>query len=226
MRGVVYVVDDDESVRKAIMRLLRSLECQARGYESGEQLLDTTFEGPEPGCILLDLRMSGLTGLDVLDSLAARDHPPIVMVSGHGDVSTCASAMKRGACDFLEKPVHAAQLRSVIVKAFMEDIAAQSARRITNTCNAHIATLTPRERVVLQYVISGRLNKVTAEDLGISEKTIKVHRARILQKMQVRSVAELTRICTLIGIRPADPSPSFSLSMTNARALALSDAAT
>ncbi len=225
MRGVVYVVDDDKSARKALMRLLRSLECPARGYESGEQLLDTTFEVNEPGCILLDLEMSGLSGLDVLDSLVARDHPPIVMVSGHGDVSTCASAMKRGACDFLEKPVHAAQLCSVIVKAFMEDIAAQSARRITNTYNARIATLTPRQRVVLHYVISGRMNKVTAQELGISEKTIKVHRARILQKMQVRSVAELTRICTIIGIRPADPSPWFSLSMTNARALALSDAA-
>ncbi len=224
MRGIVHVVDDDESVRTALMRLLRSLECRALGYESGEQLLDTTFEVNEPGCILLDLEMSGLSGLDVLDSLAARDHPPIVMVSGHGDVSTCANAMKRGACDFLEKPVHAAQLRSVIVKAFMEDIAAQSARRITNAYNARIATLTRRERVVLQYVISGRLNKVTAQELGISEKTIKVHRARILRKMQVRSVAELTRICTIIGIRHADPSSWFS--MTNARAFALNDAAT
>jgi len=225
MRGVVYVVDDDESARKAIMRLLRSLEGQARGYESGEQLVDTTFEVNEPGCILLDLQMSGLNGLDVLDSLAERDHPPVVMVSGRGDVSTCANAMKRGAVDFLEKPVHAAQLRSVIVKAFVEDTAAQSARRITNMYNARIATLTPRQRVVLQYVISGRLNKVTAKELGISEKTIKVHRARILQKMQVRSVAELTRISTIIGIRPADPSPWFSLSMTNARALALSETA-
>ncbi len=226
MRGVVHVVDDDESARKALMRLLRSFECQARGYESGEQLLDATFEVNEPACILLDLRMSGLSGLDVLASLAERDHPPVVMVSGRGDVSTCANAMKRGARDFLEKPVHAAQLRSVIVKAFVEDTAAQSARRITNMYNARIAMLTRREREVLRYVISGRLNKATAQELGISEKTIKVHRARILRKMQVRSVAELARICTIIGIRPADPGPWFSLSMANARALALSDAAT
>ncbi len=224
MRGVVHVVDDDESARKALMRLLRSFECQARGYESGEQLLDATFEVNEPACILLDLRMSGLSGLDVLAALAERDHPPVVMVSGRGDVSTCANAMKRGARDFLEKPVHAAQLRSVIVKAFVEDTAAQSARRITNMYNARIAMLTRREREVLHHVISGRLNKVTAQELGISEKTIKVHRARILRKMQVRSVAELTRICTIICIRPADPSPRLSFSTTYARAFALSDA--
>ncbi len=211
MRGVVHVVDDDESARKAMMRLLRSLECQARGYDSGEQLLDTAFEVDQPACILLDLRMSGLSGLDVLDSLAVRDHPPVVMVSGHGDISTCASAMKRGACDFLEKPVHAAQLRSVIVKAFVEDTAAQGARRITNMHTARIALLTRREREVLHHVISGRLNKVTAQELGISEKTVKVHRARILQKLQVRSVAELTRICTIIGIQPAAPDPAHPM---------------
>ena len=96
----------------------------------------------------------------------------------------------------------AAQLRSVIVKAFVEDTAAQSARRITNMYNARIALLTRREREVLHYVISGRLNKVTAQDLSISEKTVKVHRARILQKLEVRSVTELTRICTIIGIQP------------------------
>ncbi|MCZ6711036.1 MAG: LuxR C-terminal-related transcriptional regulator, partial [Gammaproteobacteria bacterium] len=125
------------------------------------------------------------------------------MISAHGDVSACATAMKAGALDFLEKPVGAAQLLSAVDKALAEHAGVQASRRDTSSYRELIEALTRREQEILRHIISGRLNKVIASDLNISEKTVKVHRARVLNKMLVRSVAELARICTLVDLEPA-----------------------
>ncbi|MCZ6711247.1 MAG: response regulator [Gammaproteobacteria bacterium] len=203
MLGTVHIVDDDDSARNAISRLLSLSGYRVCVYDAGQKLLDDPLDSVEPACILLDLRMLGLSGLDVLEKLSTREHPPVIMVSAHGDVAACATAMKAGALDFLEKPVGAAQLRCAVDKALAEHAGVQARRRDTSEYRKLIEALTPREQEVLRYLISGRLNKVIASDLNISEKTVKVHRARVLKKMQVRSVAELARICTLVDLDPA-----------------------
>ncbi len=205
MLGTVHIVDDDDSARKAMSRLLSLSGYRVWVYDTGQKLLDSLLDdASEPACILLDLRMLGLSGLDVLEKLGTRDHPPVIMVSAHGDVGTCATAMKAGAIDFLEKPVDAAQLRRIVDKALDEHVADQATRREYSDYRELIEALTRREKEVLRYIISGRPNKVIAWDLDISEKTVKVHRARVLKKMQVGSVAELARICTLINLEPAE----------------------
>jgi FixJ family two-component response regulator len=203
MLGTVHIVDDDDSARNAISRLLSLSGYRVCVYDAGQKLLDDPLDSVEPACILLDLRMLGLSGLDVLEELSTREHPPVIMVSAHGDVSACATAMKAGALDFLEKPVGAAQLQRAIDKALAEHAAAQASTRENSVYRKLIEALTRREQEVLRYVISGRQNKVIASELKISEKTVKVHRARVIKKMQVRSVAELARICTLVDLKPA-----------------------
>ena len=200
--GTVHIVDDDESARNALSRLLSLSGYRVCIYDAGEKLLADPLHSEEPACILLDLRMLGLSGLDVLEKLSAREHPPVIMVSAHGDVPACATAMKAGALDFLEKQVGAAQLRCAIDKALAEHANDQASRRDNSAYRKLIEALTRREQEVLRYIISGRLNKVIAAELNISEKTVKVHRARVLKKMQVHSVAELARICTLVGLEP------------------------
>ncbi|MCZ6853127.1 MAG: response regulator [Gammaproteobacteria bacterium] len=206
MQGTVHVVDDDKSVRTALTRLLSVSGFRVRTYEGGQQLLDVGFNerDTEPSCILLDLQMSGLDGLTTFEKLAASHHPPVIFVTAHGDVHACATVMKHGAFDFLEKPVGAARLTLVVDKALTLCAAEQDARLTLDGYRRRIGLLTPREQEVMRHIISGRLNKVIGRDLAISEKTVKVHRARVLGKMRVKSVAELTRICTIVGLEPAE----------------------
>jgi FixJ family two-component response regulator len=153
------------------------------------------------GCILLDIAMPGLNGLDLQRSLVNRGSTlPIVFLTGRGDIPTSVSAMKLGAIDFLTKPVNADKLLPAIHTAIARDRAAQSARGLAIEIQRRIATLTPREYEVFQHVISGRLNKETAAELGTAEKTIKVHRARVMEKLQVKSLAELVRLAERAGI--------------------------
>jgi FixJ family two-component response regulator len=191
----IHVVDDDKLARNAVVRLLRSAGYAAEGFADAEQFLAQHGAGT-PGCIvLLDVAMPGRSGLEVQQVLAERGHDmPVIFVTGHANVPICISAMKQGAFDFITKPFDDAVLLAAVERARHKAAALQRQRAQLESTNSRLATLTTREREVLAQVVAGRLNKQIAADLGAAEKTIKVHRARCMSKMQARSVAELVRM--------------------------------
>jgi FixJ family two-component response regulator len=197
----VFIVDDDASVLRAISRLLSS-EFSVQAYDSPAPFLEAI--GPDvPGCILLDLALPGASGLELQERLvAAGCSQPVVFLSGHGSVRTSVQAMRAGALDFIEKPWDNDTLLATVRRALERDREARQHRDATESISRRVASLTPRESEVFRHVIAGRLNKQIAAKLGTAEKTIKVHRARVMHKMSVRSVAELTRVAEFIGIRP------------------------
>ncbi len=195
----VFLVDDEAPVRRAVSRLLRAENFTVDAYASSEEFLQQA-DFKCPGCILLDMAMPGLSGLDLQRELAARDcHLPIIFLTGRADVPMTVKAMKRGAADFLTKPVEDAVLLTAIRNALEKDRIERKRRLETADLRACLATLTPREREVLDQIVLGRLNKQVAADLGAAEKTIKVHRARVMEKMQVASIAELARLIERLG---------------------------
>lgn len=192
--GVVFVVDDDASMRRSLDRLLRSLGYGVETFASARAFLDRP---PMQGiaCLVLDLRMPEVDGLDLQARLAARgDDLPVIFVTGHGDVPSSVRAMKAGAFDFLTKPFDESVLRAAIERALDWHAEVRASRASLDALRARFVTLTPREREVCEQVADGWLNKQVADRLGTSEKTIKVHRARVMEKLGVRSVAELVRI--------------------------------
>ena len=197
----VFVVDDDPSVLRAITRLLR-FEFLVQPYDSPWSFLDAV--DPEtPGCILLDLALPGVSGLELQERLLASGcMQPVVFLSGHGSVRTSVQAMRAGALDFIEKPWDNDSLIDTVRRALQRDTETRSRRSASDSIARRVASLTPRESEVFRHVIAGRLNKQIAARLGTAEKTIKVHRARVMHKMSVRSVAELTRVAEVAGIRP------------------------
>ncbi|HZF28451.1 MAG TPA: response regulator [Gammaproteobacteria bacterium] len=199
---VVFVVDDDATVLRSIERLLRCHGLPVRPFASPGAFL-RAIDPSTPGCVLLDLSLPGSTGLDVQTQLLASGNlQPIVFLSGYGTIRASVQAMKAGAVDFIEKPFEESTLIATVERAIERD-REQRARRIEGEAyTARLELLTPRERQVLRHVIAGRLNKQIAARLGTAEKTIKVHRARVMYKMSVRSVAELTRVADFIGIQP------------------------
>jgi FixJ family two-component response regulator len=199
---VIHVVDDDSSFRAAVTRLLRAAKYEVRGYRSSSEFLDSD-PCADPGCILLDLQMPGVNGLDLQQSLAQMEERlPIIFLTGHGDVPASVRAMKAGAVDFLTKPVTRETLLGAVKNALDVDAEGRAARAVLRDLRNRYENLTPREREVLAHVVSGKLNKQIAFDLGTSERTIKAHRARIMDKLAVRSVAELARIAQALGIQP------------------------
>lgn len=197
----VFVVDDDASVLRAISRLL-SLEFTVQAYDSPSPFLDT-IRPETPGCILLDLALPGVSGLELQTRLIEAGCPqPVVFLSGQGSVRTSVQAMRAGAMDFIEKPWENETLLTTVRRALDRDREARMRRDATDSISRRVASLTPRESEVFRHVIAGRLNKQIAAKLGTAEKTIKVHRARVMHKMSVRSVAELTRVAEFMGIRP------------------------
>jgi FixJ family two-component response regulator len=195
----VFVVDDAREVRVALARVLSAAGYQVRAFESAERFLEEQ-DGETPGCLLLDICMPGMSGLDVQRSLAdSSDSRPIVFLTGYGDIQTSVHAMKVGAVDFLTKPIDDARLFAAVDQALQRDFAARNERAIRRVIEKRVETLTPRERQVMDQVIRGRLNKQIAADLGIGEKTVKVHRARVMSKMDVRSVAELVQLASRVG---------------------------
>jgi FixJ family two-component response regulator len=191
----VRVVDDDASVLKSLDRLLRSAGFAVRTFPSAHDFLMQQERGM-PGCVVLDLSMPGVDGLALQEALAREgDHCPIIFISGRSDVVSSVRAMKAGAVDFLCKPFDQTALLAAVRAAIEKDSAARAARAERSEIGLQVAALTPRERQVMTQVVAGRLNKQIAADLGIAEKTIKVHRARVMRKMGVDSVAELvTRV--------------------------------
>jgi FixJ family two-component response regulator len=200
----VYVVDDDLSVRVAMERLLKSVGLTVKTFASAQEFLDRAT--PEwSGCLIVDLRMPGMGGLDLQDQLSARQVSlPVIFLTGYGTVPASVRAMKAGAVDFLEKPVDDQTLLDAVHKALERDRGARLNQAEMQDLHQRLAALTPREYEVLTFIISGRLNKQAAAELGTTEKTIKVHRARIMDKLQCASLAELVRLAEKAGIKTLD----------------------
>ena len=205
--ATVFVIDDDEAVRKGLAKLLRSAGYSTRLFASGRDYLEHSCD--EPGCIILDLRMPKTGGLELQATLAAQGcHPPIIFLSGYGDVPSTAMALKKGAVDFLEKPVDAEILLAAVNEALKSDRENRQQYSQLAEVKTRLANLTAREFEILRYVIAGSLNKQIAWALDISEKTVKTHRGRVMDKMEVQSVAELVRLADKAGLRPvASPAP-------------------
>lgn len=207
LSATVFVIDDDQSVLRALTRLLRADGLEARPFASPKTFLEQ-HDAATPGCVVLDIAMPGLNGLELQQALKnLGSSRPIVFLSGQGDIPTSVQAMKAGAVDFLTKPVNGKSLLAAVRRANELDSRARQAQSEQRAVAQRLATLTPREHEVLRHVIAGQLNKQIAADLGTVEKTIKVHRARVMEKMGIRSVAELVRLADQAGI-PFSKSPS------------------
>ena len=202
---VVCIIDDDPSARRGLTRLVRAAGLTAESFASaGEFLASAQRDGP--GCIVLDVRMPEMTGPELQEKLAKAEYcMPIVFLSAHADVPIAAGAMKRGAVDFLTKPVDAEDLLAAIHASLEMDAENRLRRDEQVAIDDLVSELTPREHEVMTYVITGMLNKQIAGALEISEETVKIHRARVMNKLDIVSVAELVRLCERAGIPPAHP---------------------
>jgi two-component system response regulator FixJ len=193
----VFVVDDDHAVRESIRELAGSV-LPVETFASAEEFLGA-LNGGRPGCVVLDLRMPGMSGLDLQQALASRNITmPIIMISGYGDVASVVHALKAGAVDFIEKPFSRQLLLDRIYRALELEERNRVAHARRAELAARVAHLTPREREVMELVVSGRTNKVIAAELGLCEKTVEVHRAHVMSKMKVQSLAELVRVGILL----------------------------
>src|SRR5688500_15945945 len=203
-RPCVRVVDDDAAVLKAVRRLLQSEGFEVRTFLSAQDFLSDSGHDV-PGCVVVDVSMPGLSGLQLQEALGrAGDPTAVVFISGAGSVASSVQAMKAGAVDFLTKPFEASRLIEAVRAAIAKDRLARQSREERARVAGRLALLTARERQVLEQIVRGRLNKQIAADLGTVEKTIKVHRARVMQKMEAGSVAELARIAER-GLLQASP---------------------
>lgn len=197
----VFIVDDDEAMRDSLTWLLESNGLRVRAFESGEAFLDACC-AVMAGCLVLDVRMPGMSGLELHERLQAMNSPlPIIFVTGHGDVPMAVSALKKGAADFIEKPFNDKEILRLIEQCLATDREQSGRRRHNADIERRLASLTPRERQVMDLMAIGRLNKQIADDMGISIKTVEVHRARVMDKMEVRSLAELVQ-CVMEASRP------------------------
>lgn len=198
--GTVFVVDDDPGTCRALARLCRAAGLRAQTFASAAEFL-AAGSPSGPACLVLDVRLPGLSGLDLQAELAARQiQTPIVFITGHGDIPMSVRAMKAGAVDFLSKPFDDADLLAVIREALAKDVHRRAEQEERETIRCQLGRLTPRERQVFDLVIRGRLNKQIAAELGARECTIKIHRRRVMDKMQVQSVAELVQSALKAGV--------------------------
>ena len=196
----VFIVDDDAGVLRALSRLLRAKGYDTRPFMSPQEFLEH-HDAAVPGCAVLDVSMPDLDGLELQQALTAGGtQRPVIFITGKGDIPTSVRAMKAGAIDFLTKPVSEVDLLDAIDRAKRRDAGDRQIQAELTLIQAKIASLTPREREVLTHVVAGRLNKQIAGDLGTAEKTIKVHRSRMMEKLGVRTVADLIRLAEKAGI--------------------------
>lgn len=200
--AIVHVVDDDDSFRTAIQRLLRAAGYETRTYASAGEFL-VAPPGTGPGCVVLDVQMPGLSGLDLQDALLkGEERLPIVFISGHANVPASVRAMKAGAVDFLLKPIKRELLLGAIQNALTQDAETRAARELQRKARRLYERLTPREREVFEGVVEGKLNKEIAAELGTVERTIKAHRSSVMEKMQARSMADLVHMVHRLRSRP------------------------
>lgn len=197
---VIYIVDDDQSFLTAIARLLRAARYDVKTYSTAMEFL-TDVAPDTHGCLIADLEMPGLSGLDLQDALIKAETPlPVIFLTGHGDIPSTVRAMRGGAEDFLEKRAPKEQLLDAVQRALVRDAQAREQRARIRGLRARFDAVTPREREVLAHVLQGRLNKQIAYDLAINERTVKLHRNSFMRKLQVQSVAELTRLVQDAGL--------------------------
>jgi FixJ family two-component response regulator len=196
---VVFVIDDDTRIQEALEELLASFDMNAVIFGSAGDYIEA--EKPDiPSCIVLDLELPDINGLDLQRQIAEGDHPPIVFITGHGDIPSSVSAIKQGAVDFLTKPFSDDDLMTAVRAAIAQDRQQRSERADLNLLRRRYARLTPREREVMPLVVSGLLNKQAAVELGISEVTLQIHRRNVMQKMAAASLADLVRIAERLEI--------------------------
>lgn len=201
--ATVFIIDDDPSARRGITRLVHASGLNAEPFACAADFLKSENSGG-PGCIVLDVRMPEMTGPELQEELGKSDYcMPIVFLSAHADVPIAAQAMKKGAVDFLTKPVDGHDLLEAISESLTRDAENRALRAENRGIHEHVDNLTPREHEVMTYVITGMLNKQIAANLKISEETVKIHRGRVMQKLGIVSVAELVRLCEKAGISPA-----------------------
>ena len=201
MPGVVYVVDDDASFRTAIERRLKNAGYEVVAYPSAQRLLDNLPDESRPSCILLDVQIPGLSGTDLQARLSDLDSTlPIVFLTGHGDIPTNVKTIKAGAQDFLTKPVSSDQLLGAVERALANHQTVRDRRGRRDIQRALITSLTPRERQVFELVVRGRINKQIAAQLGTTERTIKAHRQKVMEKMKAQTLAELVSTAERLGM--------------------------
>ena len=200
--SLVFAIDDDPSVRKALSRMLRVAGYQSEIFESASDFLKRK-QHTGPTCVIVDVRMPGINGMDLQESLIQHGREEqLVFITGHGDISMCAQAMKAGAVDFLSKPIRSDELLQCVERALMRSAEQRRQSTERNRVQQLLRLLTPREFEVMQLVIRGMLNKQIAGELGRAEKTVKVHRGRMMRKMHVTSVADLVRLIERTSITP------------------------
>lgn len=201
--GRVIVVDDDDHVRKSTARLLRAAGYEVELFSSADAFLAGYRTESGPACLVLDVRMPGATGLDLQDRLRQSESPlAIVFITGHGDIPMSVRALKNGAVDFLPKPFEDIDLLRAVEHGLAKSAQEHAAHSVLESINRRVDTLTNREREVLGLIVCGLLNKQVADRIGTTEKTVKVHRGHIMEKMQVHSFAELVQIAAKVGIAP------------------------
>ncbi len=199
-KGKVHIVDDDDAVRKSLQLLFRTIGIDAVAHVSGDAFLDQ-FDDSVEGCILLDIRMPGMSGLEVQKQLQERGSTlPIIFITGHGDVPMAVEAMQLGAFDFLQKPFRDQDLMDRVSRALSENQEQREKTEFQQEVTQRYETLTPREKEVMACVVKGQANKVIAMDRDVSQRTVEIHRARVMEKMQARSLADLVRMSIQIGL--------------------------
>lgn len=198
MTPQIYVVDDDQAVRDALQLLLRSVKIESQAFASGQQFL-ATLDKDARGCVLLDIRMPGMSGMDVQKEINQRSTGlTVIFLTGHGDVPMAVQAIQQGAFDFVQKPFRDQDLLDTIRRALEHSEMQQEQREQIDQIRKRLALLTPRESEVLGKVVAGKSNKVIASDLGLSTRTVEIHRSRVMEKMEAASLAHLVRMCVAV----------------------------
>ncbi|MEC8513476.1 MAG: response regulator FixJ [Planctomycetota bacterium] len=196
----VFIVDDDSAMRDSLSFLIGSVGRKVETYASAEEFLDA-YDNERPGCIVLDVRMPGLSGLELMEKLGQdRFAPPALLITGHGDIPMAVRALKAGAFDFIEKPFSDQVLLERIQQALQQDNADRASEHDRSDIERRAARLTSREAQVFELVVDGKPNKVVASDLGLSQKTVEVHRAHVMEKMRAESFADLVKMAVVIGV--------------------------
>lgn len=193
--ATVFIIDDDQAVARSLRWLIETVRLKVETFASAQAFLDH-YDASKPGCLVLDVRMPGMSGLELQERLAARGgyHPPIIFITGHGDVQMAVRAVQAGAFDFVEKPFNDQDLLDRIQRAIAHDAGQRDKEELRSQLKALFASLTPREREVLDLVVAGKANKVIAGDLNLSQRTVEIHRARVMEKMEAHSLAHLVRM--------------------------------